>query len=150
MKTTRRACLLAGLLAFGAFGQRGPAKPAKLVEVVRAAQHENVRESYGLWANECVTDLDLADFTRSGKAARIADELSRAKAFLDAVSELKALDQGAREAVYAEARKPLRPTWEQQGRRPNRDGQTEAGQREEILIAAEVVKRAQQTLARPK
>jgi hypothetical protein len=149
MSMKRGAWLLAGFLAVGVFGQKAP-KPAQLVDVVRAAQRESVPESYGPWAHQCVTELDLADFIRGGRAARIADGLSRTKAFLDAVSELKALDPEARERVYAEARKPLRPTWEQQGLPPNRAGQTVAGQREEILIAAEIVERAQQTLGRPR
>jgi hypothetical protein len=113
-------------------------KPETLREIIAEQQRRNVRESYGIWAHECFTDDDLDQFVRSAQPARIARSLKGSKRFMAVVSALKKMPSAQRHKLLNSCRKPLRKTWAQLGR-ISPEGQTEAGQKAERLIADAIV-----------
>ncbi|MEO0248494.1 MAG: hypothetical protein ABIN58_02900 [candidate division WOR-3 bacterium] len=112
--------------------------PETLREIIEEQQRKNVRESYGIWAHQCFTDDDLNQFISSGQAARIALSLKGSKQFMAVVSALKKLPAKQRQKLLGSCRRPLRKTWAQLGRISS-EGQTEAGQQAEKLIADAIV-----------
>jgi len=109
-----------------------------LSDLIKEQQRNNVRESYGVWAQECFTWIDLKEFTSEHKPARIADGLKHTQDFVNVVLIIKAMPQDRQQALLKAARRPLRPTWAEIGE-ISRKGQTDAGQEAERLIANAIV-----------
>jgi Domain of unknown function (DUF4145) len=115
----------------------GPA-PEALADLIKGQQRLHVRESYGEAGHECFTDEDLRRFRQGEEAERIAGAMrgdSRFRAVLAAIRELPPVD---RHLLLEGCRKPLRRTWAELGA-ITREGQTEAGQEAELLIATAIV-----------
>jgi len=117
--------------------QKAPLKAGDIHNIealIKKAQKQYVRESYGEWAHQCFTDLDYQAFIRNQRPQRIARGLKGNRKFMEAVMALKSLPDEEQAPFIEDLRRPLRPTWRQLGR-ISREGQTEAGQRAELDIA---------------
>ena len=106
--------------------------------LIQKQQRLHVRESYGELAHQCFTAVDLDEFKRAGKPARIARGLRDAKEVAGAVSALRGLSQEQRTKLLATCRTALRPTWARLGRISG-EGQTLAGNQAERMIADAIV-----------
>jgi gas vesicle protein len=123
----------------GTVAPREPkAKPEELISIIQEQQRKNVRESWGELAHECFTDNDLDRFVQNKATERITESLKRDPQFLDIVLAIRKMQPGERSALLISADKPLRPTWREIGR-ISREGQTEAGQDAERMIATAIV-----------
>ncbi len=111
---------------------------AELRALIRKQQRLNVRESYGEWAYQCFTWIDLDEFKSAEKPAQIARSLKSSSEIARIVSIIKVVPIETRNKLLDECRRPLRPTWAQLGRISS-EGQTEAGQQAERLIADAIV-----------
>jgi hypothetical protein len=111
----------------------------RLVSFIKAIQKENVRESYGTYHGECFSDEDYDAFVAGNRAEQIAVKAATTEEFKTIAACLAGLSNADREKVFATASDTARPTWAQQGK-INSDGQTEAGQKAERLIAGAIVK----------
>lgn len=118
-------------------------KPEKLSEIIVAKQRLYVKESWGESAYQSFTDTDLKAFTEANQPARIVDELKHDNEFLQIVLAIRAMDPAARQRFLNACRKPLHQTWAQLGH-ITKDGQTEAGQKAELMIANAIVDFAKQ------
>lgn len=105
-----------------------------IVKLLKNAQRQNVRESFGKWDGQCFTDRDYDAFRRSERPQLIARNLTGNRKFICAVIALKAMPDPGRVRFIEDCRRPLRPTWAQLGR-ISREGQTVAGQQAELEIA---------------
>lgn len=116
-----------------------------IVKLIKNAQQQNVRESFGKWEGQCFTDRDYDAFRRSERPQRIARNLKGNRKFICAVIALKAMPEKERVRFIEGCRRPLRPTWAQLGR-ISREGQTVAGQQAELEIADAVADTALELL----
>lgn len=114
------------------------ANPDELVSIIHEQQKLHVKESWGELASQCFTDNDLTRFIEAKSAERIATALKRDPRFLDVVLAIRQMEPGKRGALLIAADKPLRPTWAELGG-ISRDGQTEAGQKAEQIVASAIV-----------
>lgn len=114
------------------------AKPEKIIIIIQKQQRKNVRESWGELAHQCFTDNDLARFVQNKTTERITDSLKRDPEFLDVVLAIREMEPSKRKKLLISADKPLRPTWAKLGR-ISREGQTEAGQEADRMIATAIV-----------
>lgn len=120
----------------------------RLPEIVKEQQRKHVKESYGELAYQCFTDADLQRFKDTKSAERIAEGLKTQKDFLQIVLALKRLPTPECQAILDRSQKPLRPTFSELGK-ISREGQTEAGQNAELLIAEAVVRMVKELLKLP-
>ncbi len=114
------------------------AKPEQLILIIQEQQSENVRESYGELAHQCFTDDDLTRFVQTKTPETITDSLKRDPQFLDVVLAIRVMQPGQRAELLKSVNRPLRPTFGALGR-ISREGQTEAGQKAEVMIAGAIV-----------
>lgn len=112
----------------------------RLLDIVKTAQETHVKASWGELAGQSFTDADLQAFQSRGRAQIIAAGIAETQQFQSVVRALRSLDQLAQQKLLESARQPLHPTWQEMGY-ISRDGQTDAGQMAERLIAAEIVDR---------
>jgi hypothetical protein len=117
-----------------------------LRSLIRREQMANVRESYGEWAHECFTWVDLNDFKRHGRAAQVADRLRKTREIARIVAALVQVSAQESKRMLETCRRPLRPTWAELGR-ISKEGQTDAGQQAETMIANAVVEMVNGLLA---
>lgn len=121
-----------------------------LIPYVGTQQKAHVRESTGIYAYECFTDLDLSRFKADSVHLQVAREAKRSPRFRAIVAQLKALPEGQRKVILVEARNVGHPTWAQLGRiTSDGSGQTTAGQAAEELIAGAIVRAAEEVLREP-
>jgi predicted small secreted protein len=122
------------------FSRREPKnKPEQLISIIQEQQRKNVKESWGELAYQCFTDDDLARFIKNKRTEQIRESLKRDPEFLDVVLAIRQMEPSERKKLLISADKPLRPTWAELGR-ISREGQTEAGQEAERMIATAIVK----------
>ena len=108
-----------------------------LIELIRYAQKQNVRESWGEKAYESFTDQDLDKFHDADIPKKIVQELRRDKKFIAVLQSLKSLNRQQREELLDRAASTYKPTWAQIAK-IDRRGQTDAGQQAEKEIAAAI------------
>jgi hypothetical protein len=130
-------------------------KPHILIEIIVKKQQENVRESYGEAAGQNFSDQDLREFIRKEVPAQISRELKTDSEFLEVVLVIKHMDPIERQKLLNEGLNKYKRTWAQMGR-IDREGQTEAGQTAEKMIAKTIVdlvkdlsKRSDDNLSQP-
>jgi hypothetical protein len=112
--------------------------PKKLVGIIKQQQHDNVKESHGEYVNQCFTDEDLKRFVEGKKTVEITKQLKKNNHFLETVLAVKKMRPSERQNLIDECLKISRPTWAELGR-ISREGQTEAGQQAERMIAKAIV-----------
>jgi hypothetical protein len=119
----------------------------KLIDLIKREQTKNVKKSTGTMAYQCFTDEDLARFHASGRAKKIVEGLKMDPQFKTTVAAIRDLPEAARIELLAKARKFAQPTWAQLGYiDPEGAGQTEAGQKAQLEIAAAITEAAQGVL----
>lgn len=119
----------------------------KLGAIIKTEQRTFVRESWGENAHESFTDAERKAFIESHQLETILARLERNNEFLDVILALKRLPPAEKQRVLESCRKPLHQTWAQMGR-ISRDGQTQAGQDTELMIANGIVDVVQQLSVR--
>jgi hypothetical protein len=124
------------------------ANPEELISIVQEQQRKNVKESWGELAHQCFTDNDLARFVRNKTTERITDSLLGAPEFLDVVLAIRKMELSKHKKLLISVDKPLRPTWAEFGR-ISREGQTEAGQDAERMIATAIVSLVKELVGMP-
>ena len=112
--------------------------PKKLLEIIRQQQLNNVKESYGEWAYQCFTDDDLNRFVEKKIPSEIANQLKQNNQFLEVILAIKKLQPSKSQKLLDKCLKISRPTWAELGK-ISREGQTEAGQKAEKMIAKSIV-----------
>lgn len=122
-------------------------KGRDLISYIGAQQKEHVRESTGIYAYQCFTEVDLRRFRGDSVHLKVAREAKRSPRFRAIVAHLGTLPDAERKALLVEGRGVGHPTWAQLGRiTTDGSGQTEAGQTAEGLIAEALVHMAEQML----
>jgi len=122
------------------------ADPEKLIAVIKREQEAEVGTSYDQYDN--FSDDDLAEFKRRRKAEAVAARLEKDGEFLDLVAAIRRLDMTARQKLLDRAAGTYKATWRQM-KKISPEGQTEAGQAAEKMIAAAVVGKVKELLQKP-
>jgi hypothetical protein len=122
-----------------------PDDPEALLKIIKNKQAKNVRESYGEFASQCFTDDDLSRFIREDRPSSIARGLKKDKSFLSVVGAIKKMHVAERKALFERALATYKLTWAELGK-ISREGQTEAGQKAERLIAETIVNLAKESV----
>lgn len=115
-----------------------PASPDDLLRIIKSEQQAEVRESTGVFSGQNFSDDDLKKFREDNTPRSVAERLRHNGHFIDVVLAIKRMEPGAREKLLAEGMRTYKKTWAQLGR-IGPEGQTEAGQEAERLIAKAVV-----------
>jgi hypothetical protein len=119
-----------------------------LIPYIEAQQKACVRESTGIYAYQCFTDVDLDRFKADSVLLQIARNARRSQRFSNIVARLKSLPEEERNTILAKARGICHPTWAQLGRiTTDGSGQTKAGHAAELLIAGALVRTADEMIA---
>jgi hypothetical protein len=122
-------------------------KAGDLIPYIEAQQKAHVRESTGIYAYQCFTEVDLGRFKADSVHLKLAREARQSPRFRAIVAQLRTLPEEPRKAILAEARSVGHPTWAQLGRiTTDGSGQTEAGQVAEKLIAGAIVHATEELL----
>jgi hypothetical protein len=112
--------------------------PGKIFDIIRDQQNFFVKESYGTDAYQCFTDDDLQNFLKKGVPQIIRDNLQKSNEYLAIIMAIKEMDAIKRQELLNHAQNSFKPTWGELGH-ISREGQTDAGQTAEKLIANSIV-----------
>ena len=110
----------------------------KLVNIIQDQQRSSVKESCGVEAYQCFTDSNLNDFIKTNVPTQITEKLKANNEFIEVVLSVQAMRPNDQQKLLSSCQQPLRKTWAQLGR-ISCEGQTDAGQRAEVLIASAIV-----------
>jgi len=124
------------------------AKPDLLLGIIVEQQRKTIKESIGPEAFQSFTDEDLQRFKANRMTERIVADLRNDNRFLEVVLAIKAMKPAERQQLFKTAGKTYKPTWAKLGK-ISREGQTEAGQQAEMLIAQAIVNLAREWLQQP-
>jgi hypothetical protein len=113
-------------------------KPDTLIEIILREQRNNVRESYGKLKGQNFSDLDLGEFIKAKTVELITERLKTEGEFLDLVLAIKRMEATERQKLSFRAANTFKRTWDQRGR-VDKEGQTDAGQKAERMIAEGIV-----------
>jgi len=108
-----------------------------LIKLIKEKQLQEVGVSWGEWAHECFTDVQLDEFVRRDVPAELTKRLLNEKHFQEILLEIRDLPSAERDLLLQCARRTYKPTWAELGQ-ISPAGQTSAGQRAERLIADEI------------
>jgi hypothetical protein len=122
--------------------------PVSLRAIIEEQINSHVRLSYGELDGECFTDKDLETMIHERVPDLIATQLKRDPGFRTAIDQMRTTSVDERNLYLLRSRQPVHKTWEELGRISS-EGQTEAGQKAESLIANSVVNLAETLLASP-
>jgi hypothetical protein len=125
--------------------QRDKLPASQLEAIVQQLQRSHVKLSYGEAAYEAFTDEDLNRFVKDDVPGQVKEDLKHNNTFISVLLSVQDLTPVERQRLLKACLKPLHPTWAQLGR-VGPGGQTEAGQRAEILVAGAVVELARELL----
>jgi len=106
----------------------------------------HVKPSYGELDSQCFTDKDLSTMIQERIPDLIAAQLKMDPGFRGAIDRLRAMSPDERKLYLLRSRQPLHKTWGELGRVTS-EGQTDAGQKAELLIANSIVDLAESLLA---
>lgn len=109
-----------------------PGDISVLKSVVEQMQLSYVPASHNEF--DCVTDVMYNRFREGNSAQKIAAEIVKLKEIQAAILTLRAMPAADMKKEVSKLRRPLRKTWGQLGRISS-EGQTDAGQKAELLIA---------------
>lgn len=118
------------------------------IAAIREQQGLHVRPSCGTWAHECFTDLDFRQFKTENVPSSIRRGLINGPSFAALILSVKQLPAGAWPRLRQKGLATFKPTWAQLGR-ISCEGQTDAGQAAEKMVAKAVVQAADELLKRP-
>lgn len=124
------------------------ANPNDLIAIIKDQQKKNVKESSGEQAWQAFTTDNLNDFREKKTAESITDSLKHDPSFLEILRAIRGMEPGERSKLLLSADKPLHRTWAELGH-IGADGQTEAGQQAERIIARAIVDLVEQLVQLP-
>lgn len=120
--------------------------PSRLIYIIRQKQDAEVRKSSGLWAQDNFTDEDLKEFMEKNTVQQIVESLQVDQEFLTTVEAIKSMPSDQQEELLQSGLHTYKRTWTERGLNPKKanpeklsEGQTEAGQMAEKLIAEGIV-----------
>lgn len=155
MKNAILSLIFLATVSLDAVSCQTPACPETIGElkkeftaVIARFQKKHVRESYGEWAGQCFTWVDLESFKAQGIPAQVKSKLKQDVAFSQLAKCLSELSADAWADIREAGLNHFKPTWAEQGE-VSRSGQTDAGQRAEKMIAAAVVEAAEELMQPP-
>jgi hypothetical protein len=119
-----------------ACGQTPPREHA-LIALIKQQQRIHVGESSGEWHYQCFTWESLARFKSDDVPGGIIKTLKKDPAFAQIARGVAKMSGQDRNRLLRQARATYKPTWRQLGRISG-EGQTDAGQAAERLIAAAI------------
>ena len=124
-----------------------PPAERKLIELITREQRNNVKKSTGTFDYQCFTDANLATFKSSNRPQKIVETLKADSRFKALVEEFRAMPEAARKDAFNHARKVCQPSWAEMGYIDKEgNGQTEAGQQAQLMVAAAIVDAIQNML----
>jgi hypothetical protein len=115
-----------------------PRGPEDLLQYIRSAEQEEIRESWGEEAAECFTWVDYDAFVSNERPVAVANKLKATPQFHALMDMVKKLPEPAQRELLERARLQARPTWAMIGR-ISREGTTEAGRKAGLLLAGAIV-----------
>jgi hypothetical protein len=120
--------------------------PMQLTELIKTQQSENVQKSNT--ETDCFTDADFAKFIELRKQDQIVTNLMNQNSFIDLIISIKKMTPSSRQSLLDTSKKIAKPTWVELGSITSK-GQTEAGQKAELLIAKAIVTKIEQMIQLP-
>ena len=120
-------------------------QPEKIIRIIEERQRKHVRKSTGELAHESFTEDDLTQFIENKTPERITATLKTDKSFIEVAIAIKQLPASERETLLETGRNTFRPTWAELGR-IDPEGQTDAGQEADKLIAEAIVQLTQELI----
>jgi len=105
---------------------------------IAAEQKSHIRESHGTYAYECFTDADYTNFQQNKVADELTSELMAKTNIQAAILTLRKMPSDEIDKTLDQWRQPLHKTWRELGK-ISAEGQTEAGQSAEIVIANTII-----------
>jgi len=118
-------------------------KPEELIEIIKSQQKAEVKESSGESASQNFSKKDLEDFKKKNVPKSVADRLKGDSHFIDVVLAIKQMEPTPRQNLLNQGIQTYKKTWTQLGK-VGPEGQTEAGQEAEQMIAKAVVELAKE------
>lgn len=112
--------------------------PDELLEIIKSAQRPEVRESFGVYKGENFDEDMLKEFKKQNVPQLVTERLKHNSYFIDVVLAIKQMRPGAREKLLSEGMRTYKKTWKELGK-ISPEGQTDAGQEAERLIAQAIV-----------
>ena len=113
-------------------------KPEELLEIIESQQKAEVKESFGESASQNFSKKDLDEFKKKNVPKSVVDKLKGDSHFIDVVLVIKQMEPTPRQNLLNQGIHTYKKTWEQLGK-VGPEGQTEAGQEAERIIAKAVV-----------
>lgn len=110
--------------------------PEGIIDVIKIKQDRHIRKSYR--EGDCYTWADFDDLKSSDKLGRIVENLNSNSHFLQMVLETNKLSAEEWGVLREEALATYQGTWDEIGK-VGPDGQTQAGQEAQKLIANKIV-----------
>lgn len=120
--------------------------PSNLERIIRNQQKSNIKVSHS--ENNCFTYEDLETFKNQKKHNQIVASLMDDNSFIDLIISIKHLTPTDRQALLDRCAKISRPTWGDLGKISS-DGQTDAGNEAELLIAEAIVNKVKEISGLP-
>ncbi len=117
-----------------------------LITIIQEQQDRFVEKSWGESAPECFTWNNLKRFKQENTIPQVQTNLRRSGKFSDLVDMLAQLPETRRNDVFQEGRDTFKETWEKIGK-VTIEGQTDAGQQAEKMIAEAVVELAREQVS---
>lgn len=114
-----------------------------MTKIIKEQQRIFVRDSYGESATECFTWEDLDRFKQENNIAKVQRNIAESGKFSDLIDMLVELPERRRNDVYQVGRYIFKKTWAELGE-ITAEGQTDAGQKAEKMIADAIVAYAKQ------
>jgi Caspase domain len=112
--------------------------PDELLEIIKSEQRSKVRESSGVNNGQNFSDDMLKEFKGQDVPQSVTERLKHNSYFIDIVLAIKQMRPGTREKLLNEGMRTYKKTWVELGR-ISPEGQTDAGQEAERLIAQAII-----------
>jgi len=110
----------------------------ELLEIIKSQQQSEVKLSYGKYSGQNFSDEDLKAFNEKNTPRVVTERLRQDGHFIDVVLAIKRMEPGPRQRLLGIGLQTYKKTWAELGR-ISPEGQTEAGQEAERLIAKAIV-----------
>lgn len=114
------------------------AKPEELIKIIEDQQRGHVKQSCGEFGYQNFGQRDLDEFKKKEVSKQIKDELKQNGEFKEVLLAIKRLSPGDQQKLFEQASGTYQRTWAELGK-ISCEGQTEAGQEAEKIIAGSIV-----------
>jgi hypothetical protein len=141
-QVTWESSSLEGEFCFGGCSSVPPesstVKPEELLEIIKSQQQSEVKESFSELRGQNFSDEDLKEFKEKNVPKLATERLKHDSHFIDVVLAIKRMELISRQKLFITSLQTYKKTWGEL-KRISREGQTEAGQEAERLIAKAIV-----------